>query len=82
MSTSSDRLSGDEAILDRVACELRVPEDEARRAVQPHDGSAGKLGEGVMIAVPRSLHEPSLVHGRLGCGAAFVTALTAYGVAV
>jgi hypothetical protein len=35
-----------------------------------------------MIAVPRSLDEPSLLHGRLGCGAALVTALTAYGVAV
>jgi hypothetical protein len=72
----------DQAILDRVACELGVPEDEAGGPVQPHDGSVGKLGEGVMIAVPRSLDEPSLVHGRLGCGAALVTALTAYGVAV
>jgi hypothetical protein len=35
-----------------------------------------------MIALPRSLHEQSLVHGRLGCGAALMTALTAYGVAV
>ena len=61
----------DQAILDRVACELGVPEDEAGGPVQPHDGSAGKLGEGVMIAIPRSLDEPSLVHGRLGCGAAW-----------
>lgn len=61
----------DETILDRVACELGVPEDEPRCAVQPHDSSAGKLGEGVMIAIPRSLDEPSLVHGRLGCGAAW-----------
>jgi hypothetical protein len=58
----------DQAILDRVACELGVPEDEAGGAVQPHDGSARELGEGVMIAIPRSLDEPSLVHGRLGCG--------------
>ena len=59
----------DQPILDRVACELGVPEYEAGRSVQPHDGRAGKLGEGVMIALPRSLDEPSLVHGRLGCGA-------------
>jgi len=54
-----------EAILDRVACELGVPEDEASRRVQPHDGHAGELREGVMIAPPCTLHEPSLVHGRL-----------------
>ena len=54
----------DEAFLDRVACELRVPEDEAGGLVQPHDGRAGELGEGVMIASPRPFHEPSLVHGR------------------
>jgi hypothetical protein len=59
----------DQPVLDRVACELGVPEDEAGRTVQPHDSPAGKLGEGVMIALPRSLDEPSLVHGRLGCGA-------------
>jgi hypothetical protein len=55
----------DQAILDRVACELRVPEDEAGRTVQPHDGCADELGKGVMIASPRAFHEPSLVHGRL-----------------
>ena len=56
----------DQPLLDRVACELGVAEDEAGRLVQPHDGRAGELGEGVMIALPRALHEPSLVHGRLG----------------
>jgi hypothetical protein len=56
----------DQPLLDRVACELRVAEDEASGLVQPHDGRAGELGEGVMIASPRALHEPSLVHGRLG----------------
>jgi hypothetical protein len=40
--------------------------------VQPHDGRAGELGEGVMIAFACALDEPSLVHGRLGCGAAVV----------
>ena len=55
----------DQPLLDRVACELGVAEDEAGGLVQPHDGGAGELGEGVMIASPRTLHEPSLVHGRL-----------------
>ena len=59
----------DQPLLDRVACELRVPEDEAGGLVQPHDGRAGELGEGVMIASPCALHEPSLVHGRLGYAA-------------
>ncbi len=52
----------DQRLLDRVACELRVPEDEAGGLVQPHDGHAGKLREGVMIASPGSLDELSLVH--------------------
>ena len=58
----------DEPLLDRVTCELRVPEDEASRLVQPHDGRAGELGESVMIAFACALDEPSLVHGCLGCG--------------
>ena len=57
----------DEAVLDRVACELGVPEDQAGGAVQPHGGHTGELGKGVMIAPPRALDEPSLVHIRLGC---------------
>jgi hypothetical protein len=57
----------DQPLLDRIACELRVPEDEASCAVQPHDGHAGEIGEGVMIASPCLLHESSLVHGRLVC---------------
>ena len=51
----------DQRLLDRVACELRVPEDEAGGLFQPHDGHAGKLREGVMIASPGSLDELSLV---------------------
>ena len=43
-----------------------VPEDQAGGRVQPRDGRAGERGEGVMIAPPRPLDEPSLVHGRLG----------------
>jgi hypothetical protein len=56
-----------EGILDRVARELRVPEDEASRSVQPRDGPTDEHGEGVMIALPRSLDESSLVHGSLAC---------------
>ena len=55
----------DVALLDRVACELRVPEDEPGRRVQPHDGRVDELGEGVMIAPLRSLDEKSLVHANL-----------------
>lgn len=55
----------DERLLDRVACELRVPKDEASDLVQPHDGRARELGKGVMIASPRPLDDPSLVHARL-----------------
>ena len=65
----------DERLLDRVAGQLRVAEDEAGGPVQPRDGPAGELGEGVMIALPRSLDESSLVHGRLGCGAPMVVVL-------
>ena len=58
----------EQSLLDRVARELRVPEDQAGCRVQPRDGAADKLGEGVMIAMPCLLDEPSLVHGHLaGC---------------
>jgi hypothetical protein len=57
----------EEAFLDRIARELRVPEDEASGRVQPRDGPVDELGEGVMIALPRSLDESSLVHGFLAC---------------
>jgi hypothetical protein len=65
----------DQPLLDRVACELRVAEDEAGRLVQPHDSPSGELGEGVVIALPCLLDEPSLVHGRLGCGTTTAVAL-------
>lgn len=58
----------DECLLDRVAGQLRVPEDEAGGPVQPRDGRADELGKGVMIAPPRSLDTASLVHGRLVFG--------------
>jgi uncharacterized protein len=57
----------DERFLDRVARELRVPEDEAGRRVQPRKGRVDKLREGVMIAPLRASDELSLVHGRLDC---------------
>ena len=53
------------ALLDRVACELRVPEDEPGCRVQPHDGRVDELREGLMIAPLRSLDEKSLVHANL-----------------
>jgi hypothetical protein len=52
----------DVGILDRVARELRVPEDEAGDSFQPRDGRVDKPREGVMIAPPRSFDEISLVH--------------------
>ena len=58
----------DQCLLDRVAGQLRIPEDEAGGPVQPRDGPADELREGVMIASPRSLDASSLVHGRLGFG--------------
>ena len=47
----------DERLLDRIARELRVPEDEAGGRVQPRDGQVDERGEGVMIASPRPLDE-------------------------
>lgn len=52
-----------EGVLDRIARELAVPEDEARRRVHPSRRSRGKHGEGVVIASPRLLDELSEVHG-------------------
>ena len=52
----------DERLLDRIARELRVPEDESGGRVQPRDGQVDERGEGVMIAPPRSDDETSLVH--------------------
>jgi uncharacterized protein len=57
----------DQRFLDRVARELRVPEDEAGRRVQPREGRVDELREGVMIAPLRASDELSLVHGRLDC---------------
>src|SRR5262245_64369233 len=60
-----------ETLLDRVARELRVPEDQPVRRVQPRDQPADEHVEGVMIASHRPVHELSLVHGGPpGCCAA------------
>ena len=57
----------EETLLDSIARELVVPEDQASGRVQPRDGRVNELGEGVVIALPRPLDELSLVHGHL-CG--------------
>src|SRR6516165_8765280 len=65
----------DQGLLDRIAGEIRIPEDEAGGPVQPRDGPMSQLGEGVMIALPRSLDESSLVHDRLDFGTPWVDVL-------
>ena len=57
----------DVRVLDRVACELVVSDDQTSDRVQPHEGQVDERGEGVMIAFPSLLDESSLVHVRLGC---------------
>ena len=52
----------DEAVLDRVAGQLRVAKDQAGGCVEPGDGRAGERGEGVMIALPCPFDEVPLVH--------------------
>ena len=66
----------DERLLDRVARELRVPENQASCRVQPREMHIDEAREGVMIALPRSLDESSLVHGPLAmCGTPMVGVL-------
>ncbi len=52
----------DVCLLDRVARELLVPEDEAGDGLQPRDGRADEHREGVMIAPPCPFDEFPLVH--------------------
>ena len=49
-------------VLDRVARELRVPEDEARGRVQAVKRGRREHGEGIVIASPRSLDQLPSVH--------------------
>jgi hypothetical protein len=51
-----------EPLLDRVARELGVPENQAGRRVQPRERRVDERGEGVMIAMPCAFDERSLVH--------------------
>src|SRR5690242_12026606 len=65
----------DGGLLDRVARELRVAEDQPGSRVQPREAHVEQGREGVMIASPRPLHETSLVHGRLDFGTAMAVVL-------
>src|SRR6476620_12608815 len=50
----------DERLLDGVLCSIRIPQDESSRGIQTTARGACQHGEGVMIALPRSLHEVPL----------------------
>ena len=65
----------DERLLDRVARELRVAEDQAGCRVQPREVHVEERGEGVMLASPRSLDQASLVPGRPCFGTATAVVL-------
>jgi hypothetical protein len=52
----------DERVLHRVLGLFDIPEHEPGGRIQTGDRGACQLGEGVMIALPRSLHEVSLHH--------------------
>ena len=70
----------DHRILDGVARELRVPEDEPGSRIQAREGGVHERDEGVMIASLRSLDESSLVHGHPFGGVTRLVALTRVGV--
>lgn len=55
----------DQALLDRVLGQVGVPKDQPGSRVQPPKSAIDQLGKGVMIAPPRPLDEPSLIHDRL-----------------
>src|SRR5690349_10908923 len=65
----------DHRLLDGVARELAIAEDQAGGRVQPREAPVDEVGEGVMLALPRSLDESSLVHGRLVCGTPWAVVL-------
>jgi succinyl-CoA synthetase beta subunit len=52
----------DERVLDGILGPFDIPEHEPGGRIQTGDRGACQLGEGVMIAFPRSLHEVSLHH--------------------
>ena len=66
----------DERLLDGILGQLRVAEDEPGGGVQARAGGADEIGEGVPVALPRSVHESDLVHDRpSGVGATNAIAL-------
>ena len=52
----------DERVLHGVLGQIGIPQDEPGSGIQPGDRGACQLGEGVMIASSRSLHEFLLHH--------------------
>jgi hypothetical protein len=70
----------DVRLLDGVARQLMVAQDQARDGLEVGDGRADERGEGVVIASPRTNHELCLVHG-LPTGADRHTPLDGNGVA-
>jgi len=52
-------------LLDRVARELRVPEDQAGGRVQSREARADEQTEGLMIALAGPFDECLLIHGAL-----------------
>ena len=52
-------------VLDRIARELLIAEDQAADRFQVGDGRDDQQPEGVLVAPARSLHEIALIHGLL-----------------
>jgi len=52
-------------VLDRVAGELRVSKDKTGGRIEASDFSVDERGEGVMVALPRTVHELTVIHARL-----------------
>ena len=68
-------------LLDSVARELPVPEDESGGRVQPRERTVEERAEGVLVTSGRSFDEASLVHGHPSIRRDRPIALTGYGVA-
>jgi hypothetical protein len=66
----------DQGLLDGVLGQFRVTKYETGRGIQARTGNADELGEGMPVALPRSVHESVLVHDRLSAiGATMVAVL-------
>jgi hypothetical protein len=68
-----------ERLLDRVARQLTVSEDQTGGRVQARGGGPNERAEGFAIAFSCALHEHPLVHDRPSFGAAPWAALESYG---